>query len=171
MTLYSSFVTQVRYITITLEQRACSGGPASSLTRTNPWNTTVPQLRPPSGTTLISLSPTTTLTLPGGGASNGSVGFTTATQTLSSRAVVSVVTLTATYPASGQTVPATALVTWISSDVLVSTTRTNGTGTQMSVPAWVCTGGLCNPDCIVPVWECEGQEGIGTNGFPWPPVG
>ncbi|KAH6991526.1 hypothetical protein BKA56DRAFT_230494 [Ilyonectria sp. MPI-CAGE-AT-0026] len=74
--------------------------------------------------------------------------------------------ITATIPNEQGEVPTT-IVTWVSSDVVVST-AVDGKPTETTVPTWVCSGDLCNPGCIVPGQSCEGQDGVGVDGFPWP---
>ena len=81
-----------------------------------------------------------------------------------------VATITATAPGQDGK-PQTDLVTWTVSDVVVTATGEGAdASTPTTVPAWVCTGDLCNPDCLVPDVSCEGQDGPGANGFPWPEV-
>jgi len=91
------------------------------------------------------------------------------TSTLPSDAVLSVVTISATSTSNGAQ-PVTTSITWLSTNVPMTTTDNMGMQTTTQVPAWMCVGDLCNPACIVPVQSCSGQDGPGINGFPFPPV-
>ncbi|KAI1857160.1 hypothetical protein JX265_011361 [Neoarthrinium moseri] len=83
-------------------------------------------------------------------------------------AAFSLVSISKTGDDSDPKTPATTEVTWLSSDIPITTTGTNGQATTTTTPAWVCLGSLCNPECTIPVQKCDRQDGVGIGGFPWP---
>jgi len=81
---------------------------------------------------------------------------------------LSLVTVTAQHTDDTGKAPV-ATVTWAASDVTITNTE-DGKSKETVVTGWVCGGNLCNPNCKVPAQKCEGQDGPGVSGFPWPKV-
>lgn len=82
--------------------------------------------------------------------------------------VVTTVTLVGAVPGPGGKLPTTTVV-WSSTKV-PATVTVAGNRKPTTVPAWVCLGSLCNPECRVPVVQCRNNDGRSSSGFPFPKV-
>jgi len=78
-----------------------------------------------------------------------------------------IVTLIGTVTGSNGQRPTT-LVTWSATKVPVTTT-VSGRSDPTVIPAWICIGPLCNPQCKVST-GCQGNDNGGISGFPFPKV-
>ncbi|KAI0835938.1 hypothetical protein F5Y06DRAFT_299038 [Hypoxylon sp. FL0890] len=148
-------ITQVRHTTTILKHRDCANTGPNALAGSAGCLSLINRSATATDTAVESpkATPKTTST-------------TSATQVISYGAILGLVNVTATQRYQG--ILPTTVVTWLSTDLPVTTTDLNGLPTRTVVPVWKCTGDLCNPDCLVPVKKCRNQNGVGIDGFPWP---
>ena len=127
------------------------------------------QIAPPPSQSTASASSSTSGCSASSGAFGGAASCVPNASLLPVGATATLETITATQSdQQGQVL--TTVVTWLQTGVLISTS-VSGTTTQTIVPGWICLGNLCNPGCTLPVQKCDGQDGPGLSGFPWPKVG